>query len=149
MKQWLQRFAVMSAALVLLCVTAFSQKENDAKSVTNSYSQVIINPSNNVNLNAGNTTSLEIVPKPGYYNPSILYNNVTYSINQQIIGRIFTATLTYTGNKYILYITVNRGVPIGSKEYMSAKADIKPENTSSKSAVAQSNDATITITVVP
>ena len=73
MKNLAKRMAAISAALILLCVTAVAQNEKSTKSVTNdSEHGVIVSPSY-VLLRPGMDTYVTITLNPGYKNPVLIY----------------------------------------------------------------------------
>ena len=144
MNRFFTRIAVTSVAFVLICVIVVAQTENATKSVTSHRLTVSPNP---VNLVAGESTIVEIMPNPGYYHPTIFYNTKTYEVGQPFEGRIFTVE---AANPSAPYRFVIRAKDVKTEDYESIDIDVEenPNGVEDRNMV-RFGGVTLTINVTP
>ena len=113
MTHFIKRLSAMSVAVILLCVSAMAQNENDSsKSVTNFY-KVRIDP-NNISLTQGNTNGIvvTITPLDGYYLPTIYFGTQECEMGEQTVGDIFTVEYLRVGDSYLLTFKAREDIKI-------------------------------------
>ena len=99
MKNLAKRMVAISAALILLCVTAVAQNEKSTRSVTSDSEHGVIVAPNYVRLKPGHEKCVTIVLNPGYINPVLIYDGERFDINNRIIyGSCFKAEIISISN---------------------------------------------------
>lgn len=109
MKTAFQRLMAMSAALVLLCVTAVAQNEKSTNSETN-FGVTLATGS--IKLKAGGEKVLPITLLEGYRDPFLIYitDDAVPNINTAITGKNFSVRILKKGEEFSLRIKATEGI---------------------------------------
>ena len=120
-----KRMAVMSVALILLCVAAVAQNEKSTKNVQNDNHGVIVSP-NYVLLKPGEEIYVNVTVEEGYVNPLLIYAGESFDINDTFIfGEIFMAELLVSNSGgYLIRIIAYSDVDTIDSETIYVKAQI-------------------------
>lgn len=106
MKNLAKRMVAISAALILLCVTAVAQNEKSTKSVTNDSEYGVVVAPSYVLLRPGEEAYVTVVLNPGYKNPVLIYEGESFNISDRyIFGDSFMAELLLTDGGGVIHIT--------------------------------------------
>lgn len=100
MKTLVKRMAVMSVALILLCVGAVAQNEKSTKNTRNGSYGVTVSP-NYVLLMPGEEIIVTITPEAGYAHPFLIYDGSSFQIADVVVGDSFIACLLDDGRIFI------------------------------------------------
>jgi len=121
MKTAFQRLMAMSAALVLLCVTAVAQNEKSTNSETN-FGVTLATGS--IKLKAGGEKVLPITLLEGYKDPLLIYvgDGAVPNINRQVKGQFFSAKIFKKGEEFSLRIKATEGIKKTVSETIYIKA---------------------------
>lgn len=154
MKTLMKRMAVMSVALVLLCVSAVAQNEKSNENVTNvtndSSHGVIVSPSY-VQMKPGDIKCVVIILEPGYVNPVLIYHGESFELNnQKIHASCFVAEITSLGSSGgIITITANSNVNSIDSDVFYVKAMIDYGNNGWNRSTTVDYGIPITVVVDP
>lgn len=147
MKTLFKRMAVMSTALVLLCMTTAAQNGKSEKNVTDDCYGVTIGTLGI--LMPGEIRGVEITPMVGYDNPYVIYNGQIVNAADGIIGNGFIGKLrTINGKIYFIEI-IARDVKERTEEAIFVRAVPIPSEWSLNRNSTQEWGARLNIIVDP
>lgn len=117
----------MSVALVLFCVSAVAQNENQTRNTTDECFGVTVS-TETVLLWAGEETSVFVTLLPGYNDPYLMFEGVRYEFGELIIGGFFTAELKFDEEgMYVIEIRTSKNLTEDYAAYIFVRASIDPD----------------------
>lgn len=109
MKKFIQRFAVMTAAFMMFCVTTAAQSGKSTENTRSGSSGVTVSP-NSFTLAPGEYALAFITLEEGYEHPFLIYDGDDFQIDEEIITDSFEAVLLNDGTIIIMAFDVKERV---------------------------------------
>ena len=144
MKNILKKITVMSITLVLFCVSAVAQNENQTRSTTDESFGVELER-DLVILTVDYFDVVGVTLLPGYIEPYLIYEGVRYDVGEMIDADFFSATLVVENDNYSIVILADKELKIADSNYLFVRASVNPDGMARNSIELEGQPILITV----